>query len=109
MAIGNAVDGTVTTATGFSVASHTGFSSATNVVDGNLGTTQVAGTGAAATELDSMLLEDGKLVVGSPLMGAGTHLGYRRDIEGKQRPNPPAIGAYDAATLRRKPMVDPSL
>jgi hypothetical protein len=36
----------------------------------------------------------------SPLLGAGTHLGYRRDIEGKQRPNPPSIGAYDVATLK---------
>jgi hypothetical protein len=36
----------------------------------------------------------------SPLLGAGTHLGYTRDIEGKQRPNPPSIGAYDTATLR---------
>jgi len=38
---------------------------------------------------------------GSPLLGAGSHLGYVRDVEGKQRPNPPAIGAYDAAVLRQ--------
>jgi hypothetical protein len=37
---------------------------------------------------------------GSPLLGAGTHLGYTRDIAGVQRPNPPSIGAFDAATLR---------
>jgi len=37
---------------------------------------------------------------GSPLLGAGTHLGYTRDIERKQRPNPPSIGAFDVATLR---------
>jgi len=37
---------------------------------------------------------------GSPLIGAGTHLGYRRDADGKQRQNPPAIGAYDLATLK---------
>lgn len=37
---------------------------------------------------------------GSPLIGAGTHLGYTRDVERKQRANPPTIGAYDAATLR---------
>jgi len=36
----------------------------------------------------------------SPLLGAGTHLGYTRDVDGKQRPNPPSVGAYDYATLR---------
>jgi hypothetical protein len=36
----------------------------------------------------------------SALLGAGAHLGYRRDMGGKQRPNPPSIGAYDVATLR---------
>jgi hypothetical protein len=36
---------------------------------------------------------------GSPLIGAGTHLGYTRDILGRQRKNPPSIGAYDQATL----------
>ena len=40
---------------------------------------------------------------GSPLIGAGTHLGYRRDIERKQRPNPPSIGAHDVATMRIDP------
>ena len=32
---------------------------------------------------------------------------YSRDIEGKQRPNPPSIGAYDVATLRRVLSTDP--
>lgn len=36
---------------------------------------------------------------GSPLMGAGTHLGYQRDFRGVQRQNPPAIGAYDQVQL----------
>ena len=43
----------------------------------------------------------------SPLIGAGTHISYSRDIEGKQRPNPPSIGAYDVATLRRVLSTDP--
>jgi hypothetical protein len=38
---------------------------------------------------------------GSPLLSAGTFISYaRRDIEGKQRPNPPSIGAFDMATMR---------
>jgi len=38
---------------------------------------------------------------GSPLLQAGTFISYaRRDIDGKQRPNPPSIGAYDMATMR---------
>lgn len=37
---------------------------------------------------------------GSPLIGAGTHLGYRRDMDGKQRPNPPSIGAFDVARVK---------
>ena len=39
----------------------------------------------------------------SPLLGAGTHLGYARDIDKKQRQNPPCIGAYDVATMRVTP------
>lgn len=55
-----------------------------------------------------LLTADYKLTQTSPLIGAGTHLGYTRDIEGKQRPNPPAIGAFDAATLRPKLTTDPA-
>jgi hypothetical protein len=36
----------------------------------------------------------------SPVIGAGTHLGYVRDMDGKQRPNPPSIGAYDIAKVK---------
>jgi len=35
----------------------------------------------------------------SPLLGAGVHLGYRRDYDGKQRPNPPSIGAFDVSMI----------
>jgi hypothetical protein len=49
---------------------------------------------------DPLLTDTYRPRAGSPLLGAGTHLGYTRDIEGKQRPNPPSIGAYDVATLR---------
>lgn len=57
----------------------------------------VTATGAVSGD---PLLTDYKPTASSPLLGAGTHLGYTRDIERKQRPNPPSIGAYDAATLR---------
>ena len=49
---------------------------------------------------DPLLTADYKPTPLSPLLGAGTHLGYTRDIERKQRSNPPSIGAYDYATLR---------
>jgi len=49
---------------------------------------------------DPLLTDSYKPRPGSPLLGAGTHLGYTRDIDRKQRPNPPAIGAYDVATMR---------
>jgi hypothetical protein len=49
---------------------------------------------------DPMLTDTHRPRAGSPLIGAGTHLGYTRDIERKQRPNPPSIGAYDHTTMR---------
>jgi len=55
---------------------------------------------AASSEGDPLLTSDYKPTATSPLVAAGTHLGYRRDIEGKQRQNPPCIGAYDAAPMR---------
>ena len=48
---------------------------------------------------DPLLTSDYKPTATSPLVSTGKHFGYRRDIEGKQRPNPPSIGAYDAATV----------
>lgn len=45
----------------------------------------------------------------SPLIRAGTHISYSRDADGKQRPNPPAIGAYDVATFQKFPTTDPAL
>lgn len=100
-ATGNNTRGTTTTGTGLNVsAEHSGFASATNAVYGNGGSTQVAGTGAAASvTADPLLSTAYRPMSGSPLIGAGTHLGYRRDIERKQRQNPPAIGAFDAATM----------
>lgn len=71
---------------------------------------EAAHSGATGTVAGDPLLSDGfRPMPASPLLGAGVHVTYRRDIEGKQRPNPPSIGAYDVATLRRKPMIDPSL
>ena len=57
-------------------------------------------TSTGAVTADPLLTSDYKPTSASPLLGAGTHLGYTRDINRKQRPNPPAIGAYDVATLR---------
>lgn len=56
--------------------------------------------GANNITTDLLLTADYKPTASSPLLGAGTHLGYTRDIDRKQRPNPPSIGAYDVATLR---------
>lgn len=57
-------------------------------------------TSTGAVTSDPLLTSDYKPMPGSPLLGAGTHLGYTRDINRKQRPNPPAIGAFDVATMR---------
>lgn len=98
----NASSGEATTGTGFNVAStHTGFASATNAVWQNRGSTQVAGTGITASiTTDPKFLSDYSFIAVSSLKDAGTHLGYVRDVQGKQRPNPPAVGAHDVATLR---------
>lgn len=48
---------------------------------------------------DPLLTDSYRPRSGSPLIGAGTHLGYVRDLDGKQRPNPPSIGAYDLAKV----------
>ena len=45
------------------------------------------------------LTDDYKLVPGGDLVGAGYHVGYARDINGRQRPNPPSIGAHDGAVF----------
>jgi hypothetical protein len=42
---------------------------------------------------------DFHLQSGSPAIGAGTPIpGLNRDIDGKVRPNPPSIGAYEAGS-----------
>lgn len=48
---------------------------------------------------DPQLSASYRPMAGSPLLGAGTHLGYVRDLDKKQRPNPPSIGAFDVATM----------
>lgn len=54
----------------------------------------------SAITADPLLTSNYAPTPSSPLLGAGTHLGYTRGINRKQRPNPPAIGAYDVATMR---------
>jgi len=94
------------------------------VVSGNRvnGTTFVAGAGAVAggtnyatvsafeaahneatsnSEGDPQITAAGRPMLSSPLLGAGVHLGYRTDIEGRQFHNPPTIGAYEPMRERR--------
>jgi hypothetical protein len=68
----------------------------------NAYTGSLSGVSAGANDItaDPLLTDTYRPKPGSPLLGAGTHLGYTRDIDRKQRPNPPSIGAYDVATLR---------
>jgi hypothetical protein len=76
----------------------------------NTSTTALSADAGVVTA-DPLLSPDYRPTPGSPLHGAGTHLGYGykyRDIDGKQRPNPPAIGAYDVATLRPVLSTDPA-
>jgi hypothetical protein len=54
---------------------------------------------AISTEGDPLLSPSYRPMAASPILGAGTHLGYTRDLDKKQRQNPPCIGAYDAATM----------
>lgn len=46
-------------------------------------------------------------LIGSPLIAAGLNTGYTRDVNSKQRPRVPTIGAYDIARLRQKPIIEP--
>lgn len=57
-------------------------------------------SGGGDVTADPLLTADYKPMAGSPLLGAGTHISYSRDIDRKQRPNPPSIGAYDRAPMR---------
>lgn len=77
-------------ATGYTENNNAFFSNTSN-------SNRTLGTGAVTA--DPLLADSYQPKVGSPLLGAGTHLGYKRDIQLKQRPNPPSIGAYDVATL----------
>jgi hypothetical protein len=50
---------------------------------------------------DNLILDaNGRPMIGSPLIAAGVHLGYSRDLDGRQRNNPPTIGAYEAPISR---------
>lgn len=74
----------------------------------NVGRHAPSQEGTGNLNKDPMIGPDGRPLAGSPLLGAGTELGLARDLEGKQRPNPPSIGAYDAATLRPVLTSDPA-
>lgn len=70
---------------------------------------QAAHSSATANiDSDPLMATDGRPMPGSPLIGAGAHITYQRDISGTQRPNPPSIGAYDVATLRPVLTSDPA-
>lgn len=69
--------------------------------DYNAYTGSLSGVSAGAHDItaDPLLTSNYRPTVSSPLIGAGTHLGYTRDLDKKQRQNPPCIGAFDLATL----------
>jgi hypothetical protein len=54
----------------------------------------------AVTITDPHLSTSYRPLPGSPLIGAGTHLGYTTDLDGKQRFNPPSIGAFEPLRSR---------
>lgn len=93
----------------------TGYAETFNAVYGCT-TARANGTPAAQTStplhvsdlVSDPLLIERKPASTSPLIGAGTHIAYCRAANGIQRPNPPSIGAYDSATLRRKLTTDPA-
>lgn len=89
------------------VSADAGSTIANNAVRGFATNEFPAGSGTITAV--PMLSADFVPLPGSPLLRAGLHIGYRRDIDRKQRTKPPSIGAYDVANLRRKPMGDPSL
>lgn len=102
LAVGNDTEAVVGSASGFFAGGTAiGFSSASNVVYQNgAGGSQVSGVGLSALSIDPLLDTNYRPLPGSPLIGAGTHLGYRRDFDGKQRQNPPSIGAFDVARVK---------
>ena len=61
------------------------------LLNGFIGTTSITGTVLAALNITSGYKPNS----GSPLIGAGVHLGYRQDSESIQYRNPPTIGAYE--------------
>lgn len=79
--------------------------------DYNAYTGTLSGVSAGANDLTSGLSLGSALrpLPGSSLLGAGIHTAYGRDIDGRQRPNPPSIGAYDVATFQKFPTTDPAL
>lgn len=70
--------------------------------DYNAYTGTLTGISAGANDItaDPQLADNYAPKATSPLISAGQHLGYMRDINGRQRPNPPSIGAHDGAPLR---------
>jgi hypothetical protein len=83
------------------VETHNAFWQVTqSVLDGAGSVTAAAGSDITS---DPQINTDYRPLRASPLLAAGVHLGYRRDIDGKQRRKLPSIGAYDVATFRRTP------
>jgi hypothetical protein len=78
------------------------FSSGTTVTGCSITNVATATTSVTPTSPisgDPLLASNYAPKTGSPLLGAGTHTSYVRDVEGKQRRNPPTVGALDRATL----------
>lgn len=95
IALSNNTGGTITSGIGYNVgANHTGFTSAGIAVFNNLGGTEVNNITADFTT-DPELTGTFQPKMTSPMLGAGTHIAYFRDLLGRQFYNPPSIGAYE--------------
>ena len=80
----------------------TAFASGTTITGCSITNVSAATTTATPTSPisgDPLLTADYRPRTDSPLWGAGTFAGYVRDVEGRQRQNPPCVGAFDAPTF----------
>lgn len=82
------------------IAATVGVTATNNATFGNVSGATNNITNTNPVTADPLLTSNYAPTPSSPLLGAGTHLGYTRDINRKQRPNPPSLGAHDYATLR---------
>ena len=78
---------------------HNAFSGNAKNVESNADTTTLS-DGTSAVTAAPLLTSTGVPMTSSPVIGAGTHLGYTTDNDRRQRSNPPSIGAYEGPVTR---------